>query len=261
MNDIMKRLFFFVFCLAGLISSGQISLVPASPYPLIIKQPDGTKFSVYAKGDEYLHYSVTEDGYTVIKNNRGVYEYAEIGSNGELLPSGIKAKNIKDRGFNDMDYLSGSRKNLKPDKKMPAEILKSATAAQTFPSQGTKKTLLLLIKYPDLNSNYTVSNFNNLMNQVNYGGTGSMHDYYLDCSDNKLDLSVDVFGWYVASHNYLYYADKKNDDNVARELVREAVDAAEAAGVDFSLYDNDGDGTVENIMIVHSGPGALCLVA
>ena len=39
-------------------------------------------------------------------------------------------------------------------------------------------------------------------------------------------------------------------------LVAEAIDAAEARGVDFSKYDNNNDGNVDGVIVIHAGPGA-----
>jgi M6 family metalloprotease-like protein len=102
---------------------------------------------------------------------------------------------------------------------------------------------------------HTVTEFDNLMNQSNFNGTGSFRDFYSASSFSQLTLNTDVFGWYTAANNSSYYADD-NGRIVARELGREAVDAAEAAGVDFSPYDNDLDGKVDGIIFVHAGPGA-----
>ena len=74
------------------------------------------------------------------------------------------------------------------------------------------------------------------MNQENYNGTGSFRDYFLKASDNKLNINADVVGWYRADSSYAYYG-KKNGYDRAKVLVREAVDAAESAGIDFSIYD------------------------
>ncbi|NQU86367.1 MAG: M6 family metalloprotease domain-containing protein [Mariniphaga sp.] len=251
----MKRILWILFCAVGFISNGQISYVPASPYPIEIDQADGSKLTLFAYGDEKFHFSVTEDGYTVVKNEEGIYEYAELGTDGELIPSGYSAKNLSERESLDLNYLTNTSKRIKPQYIEPQEVLKSGTIEKAFPTSGDRKVLLLLIKYPDLNSTYSVGSFDNLMNQSNYGGNGSMRDYYQENSDNDLNLDIDVFGWYEAEHDYLYYGDNNGDD-VARELVAEAVDAAEAAGVNFALYDNDENGTVDNLMVVHSGPGA-----
>ncbi len=87
---------------------------------------------------------------------------------------------------------------------------------------------------------------------------GTMKQYFLDNSYNQLIVNGSVYGWYTASK-------KKNDygKNVygmpptgrAPEFVREMLQAADAS-VDFSQFDNDGDGEVETVFIVHYGRGA-----
>ncbi len=76
---------------------------PASTYPFEVTQPDGSKLTLYQKGDEFQSWTETEDGYSVIYNDAtGTWEYAEKGRDGMLEPSGIavdpnspRPKNIK----------------------------------------------------------------------------------------------------------------------------------------------------------------------
>ena len=95
-----------------------------------------------------------------------------------------------------------------------------------------------------------------LLYGVNYrSGDGSFKTFYETSSGGRLTITVDVKGWYRATNNFQYYAADSGYDRAA-DLVREAVDAAEVAGTNFSLYDNDSDGDVDGILTVHSGPGA-----
>ena len=55
----------------GLYSQHTISNCPASPYPVEISQPDGTRILVQGHGSEEFHYATTIDGYTIIKNEDG----------------------------------------------------------------------------------------------------------------------------------------------------------------------------------------------
>ncbi|MCG6186811.1 M6 family metalloprotease domain-containing protein [Maribellus maritimus] len=253
----MRLFLLALFILLKIAAFGQKpQFVSAAPYTVEIEQPDGTKLLIKGFGDEYNHFSVTEDGYTVLKNRLGFYEYASLADDGTLKTSGIKARDAKNRTVRDRQFLRGISKFQSPT--IEKSSLKSTTVAEAaaeFPPTGTRKTLMLLIKYPDLDLTYSPNDFDNMMNQSNYNGTGSFRDYYLEASNGNLSLSVDVYGWYVAENNYEYYGDE-NGDTRSRILVAEAIDAAEAAGVDFSQYDNDGDGEVDNLMVVHSGPGA-----
>ncbi|MFT4757794.1 MAG: M6 family metalloprotease-like protein, partial [Vicingaceae bacterium] len=95
-----------------------------------------------------------------------------------------------------------------------------------------------------------------LLYGANYrAGDGSFKAFYETSSGGQLTVTVDVKGWYRAANNFQYYAKDSGDDRAA-DLVREAVDAAEVAGTNFLLYDNDSDGDVDGILSVHSGPGA-----
>ena len=54
-----------------------------------------------------------------------------------------------------------------------------------------------------------------------------------------------------------YYGtnDANGDDQNAGVLMKEACEKADADGVDFTQYDNDGDGSVDGVYIVYSGYG------
>ena len=239
-----------------------VSDCPASPYAIDITQPDGTKISIIGKGSMKNSWTETLDGYSIVKNKDGVYEYAQKDNN-RLIPSGFLVQEDKNN-VDKQNFLDKQTKHLRStitaEELTPARI--TGTSADNnpginlaFPTQGTHKVLVLLIDYPDLTATHTVAEFENFMNQEDYNDTGSFRDYYLKVSDNKLDVNADVVGWYRADSAYEYYG-KKNGYERTRGLVREAVDAAEAAGVDFSIYDNDEDGYIDGIILVHAGQGA-----
>ena len=245
--------------------SSEFHGVLPSPYPVKVIQEDGSAISILGKGNMMLSYTETEDGFTVVKNQNGIYEYAVQEADGSLSSSGIKAQDEQYRNSTEVQFLTGQPKHVRLSPAKAIQVTSGldsnsfenpAQAVQTsFPTNGSPRVLMLLIKYPDLPNTYTVSNFHNFMNQPNYNGTGSFKDYYQAASFGSFSPATDVYGWYTASKNYAYYG-RSNGYNVARELLREAVDAAQNAGVDFSLYDNDNDGYVDGVIAVHAGPGA-----
>lgn len=131
---------------------------------------------------------------------------------------------------------------------------------------GTNKILLIVIDYPDKAHTETVASFTNMVNGSL--ATGSLDQYFQEVSYNQFGVDGVTVGWYTAANNSTYYANNDGtagtaDDygygtypNNAPRLVEEAVDAAEAAGVNFADYDNDGDGNVDTVFIVHAGKGA-----
>jgi M6 family metalloprotease-like protein len=136
---------------------------------------------------------------------------------------------------------------------------------------GTWNILVICISFADTAGSQTTASFDNMLFTSGTFPTGSMDDYYneISCGQFRVNGAFSTtVGWYTAANNQSYYANNDGtpstaDDygtgpwpNNAPRLVQEAVDAAETAGVDFSEYDNDGDGNVEGLMIIHPGKGA-----
>lgn len=120
--------------------------------------------------------------------------------------------------------------------------------------------LCILIRTPDIAATYQAPSFDSLLFSSGIYPTGSMNEYFLECSYGIFGVEGQVAGWYTAANNYSYYTWNNyglgSYPHNAQKLVEEAVLAADAGGVDFSLYDNDGDGWVDALIVVHQGPGA-----
>ena len=187
-------------------------------------------------------------------------EYAMIDSTGKINSTGVVAKNKTNRTAEEMNLLKtidkrSIEKVMRPYSKMSASTDLNYSI-ESFPTSGTRNLLVLLIDFTDLSFQIANNNFNNLMNQANYNGTGSFRDYWLESSYNNLTVNSTVRGWYHAANNMTFYgANSSGSDVNPRLLVQEAVDAAENAGVDFSVYDNDSDGKVDGILVIHAGYG------
>ena len=231
----------------------------ASPEPVDVIQPNGTTITVVGKGNLNTSWTESIDGYTLIRNAQGNYEYANK-INGELAPSGVLASNPNQRTQTEITFVANQQKSLKPK----FDPLKGAVLNQvrnhlqnkTYPTTGNIRVLALLIDYPDLTQTFAKANFDSLLYGSNFrNGDGSFKYFYELSSDSTLTIDVDVMGWYRASNSYLYYG-RDSGTSRAADLVREAVDAAELAGVNFANYDNNSDGRVDGILAVHAGPGA-----
>ena len=251
---------------------------PACPYPTQIAQPNGDLLDIKIKGNGHIHYLETIDGYTIMKDpNDDTFKYMVGDKKGDLLLTDIIVNNTNKRNKSELSFLNQIDKNLR----FSGEVLKEKSASSesnhshhdhshdhgpeyVFPSTGIGRALLLLVDFPDQISQHTVGEFDNLANQSGYnvnGQTGSFRDYYIDASYGQLTINTDVRGWYTAANGKAYYGEDAFTSTGARydirprDLVREAVDAAEADGVNFSLYDGDNDGVVDVVMVIHSGRG------
>ncbi|GAO28439.1 M6 family metalloprotease domain-containing protein [Geofilum rubicundum] len=134
---------------------------------------------------------------------------------------------------------------------MTSGLLKSSGNANVFTASGTQKLLVILANFSDTSPGHTQQSFDNLMNQTGYNGTGSFRDYYLENSGGQLEMVSVVTQWVTVPNNKAYYG----PEDKWGEFAMHAVEAAAAAGVDFSEFDNNGNGTVEGVAIFHQGPG------
>ena len=91
------------------------------------------------------------------------------------------------------------------------------------------------------------------------GFKGSVHDYFKDQSGGQFLIDFDVVGPVPLSMGYAYYGENDADghDLRAGEMVAEACKMVSGM-VDFSDYDWDGDGEVEQVVVLFAGQGEHC---
>ena len=128
--------------------------------------------------------------------------------------------------------------------------------------QGSFRALALLVQFTDKPAQVGASYFDTLVFDT---GTGTVRDYYRQVSYGTLDIvTVNLpssTGWFAAPQTYAYYCHEQNGLGVgaypqnAQKLVEDVVALADPL-LDFSPYDNDGDGYVDALFVVHAGTGA-----
>ncbi|OFX89908.1 MAG: hypothetical protein A2W99_08935 [Bacteroidetes bacterium GWF2_33_16] len=261
-----KTTLLFFLIVAMSLFSNYLFAVTAYPEEIKFKQPDGKSLTIQLMGDEFIHWAKTSDGYTIMFNKDGFYEYAILDQKGDMIPSGIIATDPQDRKSNDQQFVSQLNKELFFSESQ-VSLLKSirqmreqeSKASKAFPTTGTRKLVCILMGFKDKAFTKTQADFNNLYNQVGYsagGATGSVKDFYLESSYGQFDLSVTVAGPYTAANNMSYYGanDASGNDVNPRALVTEAVNAADAS-VNFADFDNDNNGSVDGVYIIYAGYG------
>lgn len=120
--------------------------------------------------------------------------------------------------------------------------------------QGTVYGLTLLVDFSDTAPAFTKEQINAWLNQKGYtdgGLNGSVRDYFLDQSNGKVDFQNEIFGFYRAEQPKSHYESSSGYQG-ADELFAEIIEHFDAT-VDFSKYDNDGDGRTDAISIVYAG--------
>ena len=126
---------------------------------------------------------------------------------------------------------------------------------------GIQKIPVICVQFSDTVADTTTYNTEYFRNQIfreNYAK--SMYNYWKECSYGKFflddgdgDTSTDYPGnpicWVTVDNPQSYYG--YGNGNKVCELMRDAVVKAEQAGFDFTPFDNDNDGDVDDVLIIH----------
>ncbi|MCC7479553.1 M6 family metalloprotease domain-containing protein [bacterium] len=184
-----------------------------------------------------------------------------LGSSIAKLSGGRSTSSVAARDLKDAE-LDLNRDGLIDERDVLALGLPRPKGAAAFPSLGIVKTFALLIDFEEYEHWFPQEEFQeNLFGLTGTGASayGSLRKYYNDASYDKLDIQGQAYGWHRASKPRSYYHPDDNngyptDGERRNEVVQEAILAADAAGEDFSQYDNDGDGYVDYFLVIWAGP-------
>lgn len=263
----MKQLSLLILALLVCVAAHAI---PASPFPFTVTQPDGSQITVKINGDEFYNFYTTLDGYTIIRNENGAYEYATKYA-GKLVSSGIIAHNDTQRSNAENAFLATVSKRIidEPD----SHNANNARRARAQEMKAKKfdysnfKGLILLVEFNDCS--FTRSDvkdfYQRMINEENYTGytnedgssnyygrfPGSVRDYFYDNSYGEFAPTFDVIGPIKIN----YSVDYANQTSNIRNLLTSALTAADN-DVDYSQYDLDKDGAVDMFYVIFAGVGS-----
>jgi immune inhibitor A len=135
-----------------------------------------------------------------------------------------------------------------------------AAAAERAPLRGTLRVIVVLVQFSDHAFGSTAAHFNDLFFSTGVMPHGSVADYYREVTGGLVDIAGEVVGPFTLPQTLAWYANGNfgigRPTGVARANIM-AQDAATAANasVDFSRYDNDGNGFIDAFVVVHAGSG------
>ena len=244
----------------------RIFAISASPDPIEITQPDGTKIKIKIKGDEFYHWFEDNDGYTILKDTETKsWVYAIKNNNsyleksdkivGKIQPSSLGIQ----KSMKDNSVINNSIQKIKKYTLSTSKITTSSIQ-KTLPSTGTIKNLVILVEFSDKSMEFSQTEIYNLFNKTNYttdGAVGSVKDFFNEISYNSLNVESIVTDIVTLDNGYAYYGanDSHGDDIRPREMVKEALSKLNSQGFDFTQADSDGDGWVDMLTVLHSGCG------
>jgi immune inhibitor A len=127
-------------------------------------------------------------------------------------------------------------------------------------TSGETRLLAILVDFSDKVAQVQPEFFDSLLFDT-VGRT--VHTYFEEVSYGTMNiipgLKASEIGWVRAPNPYSFYVDGRNGiggyPRNTKKLVEDVVAAIDDL-VDFSVYDNNGDGSVDGLVIIHAGRGA-----
>ena len=198
---------------------------------------DGTQVKVQLIGDERFHYFADAEGqrYLPLDNQR-----LKRVSASELTTTGVRRM--------------AARSAVRRSPRRIGDVDKSVF-------QGTQRGLIILVQYTDTTFKpaHNQALYDDIANAKDYHEgkfMGSVQDYFYAQSYGKFTLQFDVVGPVTLGHSQAYYGGNDANGNDLRPgtMVAEACMAIDDQ-VDFSQYDWNGDGKVDQIYVIYAGMG------
>lgn len=252
----MKKI--FSLALIALAGWGIANAVPAKPGLRTVTQADGSTIKVRLAGDEWHHSLLTEDNLTIEQAADGNYYYR---TNAGV--SKVQAHDAGSRSASEMSYVMANMTDLtlasqftaaKKARKAKAE---AARKASQVPQTGSPKIPVILVNYSDVKFKSSLGDpLTVWRNQISAANKVSVFQYFKDQSFGQYTPQFDVYGPVNLANNRATYGgnDSSGNDKGVGQMVAEACTGANG-DIDFSQYDNDGDGVCDVVIVLYAGVG------
>lgn len=240
---------------------------PVNKRHITLTQPDGAEIEVIIDGDEFLSTLTDLAGHSIIKNKDGYYCYAFYNIDGSMYSTGyVVGKEAPGNilaGSKNIPYtamrLNSAKKRMQISKehgKRPGIL--SRIKSDTKAGPVSKNCIILPVQFSDKKFKNTGKELQNLISQRGYsanGGTGCVMDYFNAQLGGEYIFNFTLSDIITLDRKCGYYfSDNGTDKDInAHIAVKEACVKAHAAGVDFSRFDDDGDGEVDNVFLIVAG--------
>ena len=196
---------------------------------------DGTEVRATLVGDEHGHFWKAENGqaYTLQGDAYVPVDAQQVIQRAKVRRAKVNAQRVQRRTFGH-----------------PTTIL------------GKKKAVMILVNFTDqkFETGHNNALFTRIANEEGFSEgkfKGSMADYFKAQSRGKFELDFDVVGPVTVSKKASYYGENDDEDQDIHpgEMVCEAVKLAKQMVTDWTPYDWDSDGYVDQVYVVYAGKG------
>ncbi len=233
---------------------------PATPEVLRLHNPDGSVVEARLHGDEFFSYTTSADGLSIMEVDQAGFWRPAVRDGRLLRPVESDLNLLRSEANIDEVALNARMQRMAP---------LNSEGRSLFPTIGTEvHSPVVLLEYAD--TKFTVPDIQKaiwkLCNEEGYSdyyAHGSAADYYRSVSGGRFNPIFDVYGPVQLQHNSVWYTGGDDPSlpgsgKNARfcDAIYEAVTWLDAnTDIDFSIYDYDEDGKIDNIFFFYAGHG------
>lgn len=223
--------------------------MPAKEGKRVFRQPDGSLVELRLTGDEFYHEYVDSEGRIMVQDADGFFRPAGEEAAAMRRKAGIARRgrrNLITRGSEDGEAIGrqdGDKGVTGREEGQPTQV----------PHIGKVKIPIILVQYQDVK-------FRDLTAYTTFSrffmdGSKSANSYFLNQSDGAFDPQFDVYGPLTLNSVRRVYGgnDYTGGDRGVGKMVAEA--CKRMRSLDFSEYDNDGDGECDVVIVLYAGDG------
>lgn len=227
--------------------------VPAKKGLRTFTQPDGSTIHLQLIGDEHFHTYATKNGLAAERGEDGFFYLRSAEGRSDIKINAINANLNADLSKFSVRQVIKTNNNLINSRK----ARKAATVnkhKRQVPCIGSPRIPVLLVQYQDykFKDPDPKATFTSFFTQ----GKNSAYQYFTDQSNGKYTPKFDVYGPFTLPKNRAYYGE--NDfygyDKYTCTMVAQGCMGLDSE-INYSQYDNDGDGECDVVIILYAGDG------
>ncbi len=266
MNNRKKIL---LLCMVWLIATA-VHAVKAWPFPVEVRQADGTWLTIVQYGDEDFHYCMTTDSVLLVEKN-GSWYVGKLDEYGDLVATSQLAHTADRRSAAERALVASQRVSeyvrtgLLEAERRKARREPIITSGSMFPHTGTPKAVVILAEFKDEkfsidNPKRSFDEYFNLKTKLPNHGFGEnanltgVSQYFSDVSFQQFVPQFDVYGPVTLKDSLKVYGGTRSDgkDEQMDLLFQNACKMMDDS-LDFSQYDANNDGKVDLVIIIYAG--------
>ena len=240
---------------------------PVDGEKILLKQPDGKSIIGYIYGDEYYHRIETEEGYTIVLNEKTGYIEFAVKKNGQLIPSGLVVGRIRTQKlerFKIQKHLSERAERIEELRRTQPEIFHdSPTRIAAIGSEGqiqaltgNKNVFIVCVEFQPESSpptqwstgTYSPYNFHNRIFSTDPNDF-SMVNFFKTASFNSFWPKGYTYPyWITLPQTATWY----KDNSSWRQIVEDAMDRIKVQDPSFDFIQYADNGTMD-ICVIWAG--------